>query len=182
MEHAKKLYLLPSNEFERMKPKQESYTAATSKLDAELHQILKRDDLSEQEKAIQYQQILQRYLTLREKRDQEPIKLKVSEETKEIQPLAAILKPLPKKYRAEAIDVLNILKWDDKGQLLHEGKPVEGSDISTLVQGFVSTSNQARETARKTPGWQELIKVTGIPKDIHTSRKEKRDERWFDTK
>src|SRR5258705_7703855 len=97
MEFAKKMYLLPSVEFERMKPKQESYAAATSSLDSELRQILQRDPLDEEEKARLYQQVLQRYLTLRQKRDEEPIRLKLDGEKIEPKPIAAILKLLPKK-------------------------------------------------------------------------------------
>ncbi len=163
MEFAKKMYLLPSTDFERMKPKQESYVAATSLLDSELRQILQRDDLREEEKARLYQQVLQRYLTLRQKRDEEPIRLKVDNEKSESKPIANILKPLPKKYRADAVEVLNNLSWDDRGQLRHNGVSVEGSDISTLVQGFVSSAAQARETAEKTPGWKELLEIAGSP-------------------
>ena len=162
------MYLLPSNEFERMKPKQESYTAATSALDSELREILQRDDLGEEEKARLYQQVLQRYLTLRHKRDEEPIRLKVDGEKSEPKPIATILKPLPKKYRAEAVDVLHTLTWDDRGQIRYNGMPIEGSDISTLVHGFVSTATQSRETAEKTPGWRELLAITGSPKVLNT--------------
>ncbi|KAI8493255.1 hypothetical protein Bbelb_292590 [Branchiostoma belcheri] len=118
-------------------------------LDAEMRSVLERPDLPDDEKATLYQQLLQRYLTYRDKRRTEPVTVRVlsssTPTTKtttdtDVKVTASpttpttsgkdeqnILDAFPKTMKSRARQILNVIKH--KG-----GDVVPGSNVADLIR------------------------------------------------
>ena len=123
-------------------------------LDDEMKTILDRKDLDNGTKVTLYNQVLQRYNGLVDKRVKEPIRMiavnestegskarveeKAEEEDSPIRRLeATVLDTVPKSLQAKARRLMGHLKrnvaWSDRGELVHEGVPIAGSNAVDLV-------------------------------------------------
>ena len=120
-----------------------------------------------------YNQVLQRYNGLVDKRVKEPIRtISVNESTKasktrdeetkeEDTPIrrleATVLDTVPKSPQAKARRLMEHLKrnvtWSDRGELVHKGVPIAGSNAVDLVHNLL----RKRKTDAPT-GWQSLAK------------------------
>ncbi|KAI8501300.1 hypothetical protein Bbelb_106740 [Branchiostoma belcheri] len=131
-------------------------------LDAEMRSVLERPDLPDDEKATLYQQLLQRYLTYRDKRRTEPVTVRVlssstpttktttdtdvkvsaSPTTPSGKEEQNILDAFPKTMKSRAQQILNVIKhkggdvisYDDQGQLLFNKQVVPGSNVADLIR------------------------------------------------
>ena len=157
MEHVKRLVLVPEHMAENTterKPLVPLLTSQVNHLDGEMSSLLKRQDVTEDEKARLYSQILQRYLGYYDKRMSQPVRVSVvaSKPTTEkpaTQPEpvdlpdnveADIMESVPPTMKTRARQLVKKLKenkdlitWDDKAQLVYEGKPIPGSNVVNLV-------------------------------------------------
>ena len=128
-----------------------------SELDAEMNQILSRQDIADDEKLKLYHQVMQRYLEYdRQRKDRQSVPLKIISNTKqegtneakaptfsqkEVQIEDEIIDSVPKTIRNKARLLVNKLKqnkeimfWNDRGELVYDGKPVQGTSIVDLVR------------------------------------------------
>ena len=157
MEHVKRLVLMPEHMAEnttQSKPLVPSLTSHFNHLDSEMDSLLKRQDITQDEKARLYSQILQRYLNYHDKRMSQPVRVSVvsskpTTEKPETQPEPVdlpdnietdILESVRPTMKTRARQLVKKLKenkvlftWDDKAQLVYEGKPIPGSNVVDLV-------------------------------------------------
>lgn len=155
-------------------------TSRLNGLDHEIQHVLKETNISDDEKVRLYTQALQNYLQLYNQKKNQPINVKlqpqvptvteVSETPQEAQPIQQeetapqndlernILQTLPKtsKHRGKMIlekikENPEVMKWDDKGQLVFHGKPIAGSHISDLIVDSLKTG---KTSARGPLGWE----------------------------
>ena len=157
MEHVKRLVLMPEHMAEnttQSKPLAPPLTSQVNHLDSEMDSLLKRQDIAQDEKARLYSQILQRYLNYYDKRMSQPVRVSVvsSKPTTEkpetqLEPVdlpdnikTDILESVPPTMKTRARQLVKKLKenkdlitWDDKAQLVYEGKPIPGSNVVDLV-------------------------------------------------
>ncbi|CAH1240718.1 Hypp6074 [Branchiostoma lanceolatum] len=81
MEHAKKMALVPQELLTTIQAKQQEEMSplvkTTVSLDDDMKTILSRQDIPDDQKAVLYQQLLQRYLTYRDKRRTEPVSVRL---------------------------------------------------------------------------------------------------------
>ena len=80
MEHVKRLVLMPEHMVEnttQSKPLVPPLTSQVNHLDSEMDSLLKRQDITQDEKARLYSQILQRYLNYYDKRMSQPVRVSV---------------------------------------------------------------------------------------------------------
>ncbi|KAI8484231.1 hypothetical protein Bbelb_380160 [Branchiostoma belcheri] len=117
-------------------------------LDAEMRSILERPDLPDDEKATLYQQLLQSYLTYRDKRRSHvarhdtDVKVSASPTTPSGKEEQNILDAFPKTMKSRARQILNVIKhkggdvisYDDQGQLLFNKQVVPGSNVADLIR------------------------------------------------
>ena len=146
--------------------------------------ILDRKDLDDGIKVTLYNQVLQRYNGLVDKRVKEPIRtISVNESTKgsktrdedeekeEDTPIrrleATVLDTVPKS-QAKARRLMEHFKrnvaWSDRGELVHKGVPIAGSNAVDLVHDLL----RKRKTDAPT-GWQSLAKqlrTANIPMEL----------------
>lgn len=153
-------------------------TSRLNRLDHQMEDVLNSTELSDEEKVKHYSQKLQNYLTYYNQRKDEPMKIKF-EATPEHQnePGEGEEKPpAPEAPRLEVQDKIErnivsslpktlkncgklliekikenpeIMKWDSRGQLVFEDRPLAGSHIIDLIGDFM------RERKGVDPiGWQ----------------------------
>jgi len=138
-------------------------TSRLNGLDHDIQDVLSNEKLSEDEKVREYSQTLQNYLTYYNQRKSQPLKVNIEpaiiekkqEEAKEAEtepPQEAqeqqqevtlerdIIRALPKTLKdrgkllmAKIKENPEIMKWDDRGELIFEGKHLKGSHISDLI-------------------------------------------------
>lgn len=141
MEHAKKFALVP----EHLVSKHTVSDQDLSDLDANMLSILK-SSLDEHEKVRQYYTLLQKKINMEEYNP--PWKTSPQEESNEqvVEPKkeedsyeAVILNSVPQPMRKEALKALNImkehsniLKWNDKGELIVKDKLISKTNIADL--------------------------------------------------
>ena len=195
MSHMKKMVLVPEHTLERLQQRQNVNTAPlTSRLnglDHDIQDVLKNNNLSEDEKARQYTQSLQNYLSYYNQRKSQPLKVKVEppitvkqqedtepkpdesnelkeklqEAQKEVENSDGIerdlIRALPKTLKERGKILLskikehpNIVKWDKNGQLIFEGKPLQGSHIADLIDDSLRKRKGVEPI-----GWESFTKA-----------------------
>ena len=137
-------------------------TQTLKNLDNEMSDILSSKELDDEAKAKLYNQVLQRYLTYYDQRKGQPLHVKLTtpkpvetpkpEESKQSTEEPApeksvstaveeeVMKSVPKIYKNGARQLLDkmkenrdVLAWNDKGELVYENKPINGSHVVDLV-------------------------------------------------
>ena len=188
MDHARKMALVDPRLLDALRsqpPPTDTVGKIVQALDEEMKTILDRKDLDDGTKVTLYNQVLQRYNGLVDKRVKEPIRtISVNEsaegskargeETKEEEdaPIrrleATVLDTVPKSLQAKARRLMEHLKrnvaWSDRGELVHEGVPIAGSNAVDLVHDLL----RKRKTDAPT-GWRSLAKqlrTVNIPMEL----------------
>lgn len=127
-----------------------------SELDLEMKSILSQQDMADDEKLKRYNQVLQKYLEFdRQRKERQPMPVRVVPNAKEdvnddvkiptfsqkeIQIEDEIIDSVPKTNRNKALLVnklkqnKDIMFWNDRGELMYEGKPIQGTSIVDLVR------------------------------------------------
>ena len=188
MEYAKKMALVEPHLLESLQQQQQQLSChdhqpqgilqeKLCQLDQAMQHILKRKDISQEEKLKLYHQILQKYLLYKDKT--EPMTVKVireptqsmpeplimasslppTEETQESME-AEIIQSAPKNLRHKASVLLRRLKqddniaWNDKGELVYKGDVVPNTHIHDLIQDVL------RKCKTHVPvGWQTFARA-----------------------
>ena len=149
MEHARKMALVDPRLLDTLRsppPATDTLGRKVQALDDEMKTILDRTDLDDGTKVTLYNQVLQRYNVLTDKRIKEPLRVVTVNE----------LATVPKTMRAKASRLMEHLKrdveWTARGELIHEGVPVVGSNVVDLVNDLL----RKRKTAPT--GWQPFAR------------------------
>ena len=134
-----------------------------SELDKEMQQVLELD-ISDHDKVSCYNHILQRYLTYYEKSNR-PMTVRIDESEPHLKQTylsriipEQVLRLTPVTFRAKAAEILdrvqesNHMSWDERGQLVIDGRPIEQSNMVDLINDVVRN----RKTTTPPPGWQEF--------------------------
>ena len=175
MEHARKMALVDPRLLDTLRsppppPATDTLGKKVQALDDEMKTILDRKDLDDGTKVTLYNQVLQRYNVLADKRIKEPLRvvtMNESEVTSEsgsegtarapISGLeATVLATVPKTMQAKASRLMEHLKrdiaWTARGELIHEGVPVVGSNVVDLVNDLL------RKRKTDPTGWQPFAR------------------------
>lgn len=167
MEYTKKMALVPPELLRSLKHQEQQQELENSPtvsrlldLDDDMNSILKSNDTAEA-KFKKYQQVLQRYLFLKEEQRQ-PIKMTISthSEGDRINPIT-YLDSLPKNSRRPARTLINHLEkirsidWNANGEITIQGQRVLNSNILDLVDYM---SRNVRK-AQPPHGYDVLVKA-----------------------
>ena len=189
MDHARKMALVDPRLLDALRsqpPPTDTVGKIVQAFDEEIKTILERKDLDDGTKVTLYNQVLQRYNGLVDKRVKEPVRTiavnestegskargEESKEEEEDVPIrrleATVLDTVPKSLRVKARRLMEHLKrnvaWNDRGALLHEGVPIAGSNAVDLVHDLL----RKRKTDAPT-GWRSLAKqlrTVNIPMEL----------------
>ena len=189
MDHARKMALVDPRLLDTLRsqpppPPTDTVGKIVQALDDEMKTILDRKDLDDGTKVTLYNQVLQRYNGLVDKRVKEPIRMiavnesteglkaRVEEKAEEDAPIrrleATVLDTVPKSLQAKARRLMEHLKrnvaWSDRGELVHEGVPIAGSNAVDLVHDLL----RKRKTNAPT-GWRSIAKqlrAVNIPMEL----------------
>ena len=155
-------------------------------LDVEITSILDRKDLNDGDKVKLYNQVLQQYNHLSDQRGKQPTRVVVvnddattataTPEKPAVAPAtsahtgveADIVDSVPKTMKVKAKKLMDRLQtqlsWTDRGELLHDGTPVPGSNMVDLVNDVL------RKRRKSDPvGWQALaqqLKRINLPMEL----------------
>ena len=171
MEHARKMALVDPRLLDTLRsppPATDTLGQKVQALDDEMKTILDRKDLDDGTKVTLYNQVLQRYNVLTDKRIKEPIRVVTVNES-EVEsgsegavraPIsgleATVLATVPKTMQAKASRLMEHLKrdiaWTARGELIHEGVPVVGSNMVDLVNDLL------RKRKTDPTGWQPFAR------------------------
>ena len=177
MEHARKMALVDPRLLDTLRsppPPTDTVDKKVKALDDEMKTILDRKDLDDGTKVTLYNQVLQRYNVLVDKRVKEPVRMievgkKAGTEPEEASSMEAdVVNTVTKSLQAKARRLMEHLKrnvaWNDRGELIHEGVPVAGSNVVDLVHDLL----RKRKTDDPT-GWQSFarqLRVINIPMEL----------------
>ena len=179
MEHARKMALVDPRLLDTLRsppPATDTLGKKVQALDDEMKTILDRKDLDDGTKVTLYNQVLQRYNVLTDKRIKEPLRVVTVNES-EVEPgsegavrapisglEATVLATVPRTMQAKASRLMEHLKrdiaWTARGELIHEGVPVVGSNVVDLVNDLL----RKRKTAPT--GWQpfaQQLRAINLP-------------------
>ena len=161
MDSVKKMVLVEPRVLEVLKEKkleQSPLRNAMSSLDAEMNAIISRSDLTDADKVLLYDQVLQRYNVYREKLISAPNKVEV--EKKKHFDESEILSNVPSSYKQKTKRLLHQIKnnssigWNDLGEFVYAEQAVPDSSIKELI---AATVRQNKSTELR--GWNEFKKA-----------------------
>ena len=141
-------------------------------LDNDMRAVLDRADLSDDEKVRQYNQILQRYLEYHDH-------LRTPSSSQEAKTVKddEIIRTVPTRYKGKAENLLKRIEreptmhWNERGEFVHNGRVVKGSNIIDLVNDVMRHRKGFRPH-----GWQEFARALregNVPQDLIGNR-----QRW----
>ena len=164
MEHARKMALMDPRMLDTLRsppPSTDTLGKKVQALDDEMKTILDRKDLDDRTKVTLYNQVLQRYNVLSDKHVKEPVRVitvnesgtgagaagagvaegavRAPDTTSGIE--ADVVDTIPKTMQGKARRLMEHLKrdiaWTTRGELIHEGVPVAGSNVVDLVNDLL---------------------------------------------
>ena len=138
-------------------------------LDAEMTNILDKTDIDVSEKVRLYNQALLRYNDMTKLAAAKPTPVVVVKEQNPDAPdvMAEVATMLPKGLQEKGrqlVSRLKTIKWNDRGELLHEGVVVPGSNMVDLVHDLLRN----RKTSEPA-GWQQFasqMHAANIPMEL----------------
>ena len=174
MEHARKMALVDPRMLNTLRsppPPTDTLGKKVQALDDEMMTILDRKDLDNRTKVTLYNQVLQRYNVLSDKHVKEPVRVVAVNEsgveagvtegavgapaTSGIE--ADVVDTVPKTMQAKARRLMEHMKrnisWTARGELIHEGVPVAGSNVVDLV-----VNDLLRKRKTDPTGWQPFAR------------------------
>ena len=190
MEHARKMALVDPRMLDTLRsppPPTDTLGKKVQALDDEMKTILDRKDLDDRTKVTLYNQVLQRYNVLSDKHVKEPVRVVTVNEsgtgvaagagagtegavgapvtTSGIE--ADVVDTVPKTMQAKARRLMEHLKrdiaWTARGELIHEGVPVAGSNVVDLVNDLL------RKRKTDPTGWQPFarqLRAMNLPMEL----------------
>ena len=151
-------------------PLPDAIDTALRDLDAEMTSILDGSDADESEKVRLYNQALLRYNDMTKTRAAKPIpvvvevKKEAAARTTSVVEPADIVGTLPKTLQMKGRQLLSAVTWNEKGELIHKGVAIRGSNAVDLVHNLLRN--------QKTPdpvGWQQFanqMRAANIPMEL----------------
>ena len=186
-------YLSPANTMQAqvlMSGITQPAATAMAHLDSEMRSILEDSQQSPDTKMKLYNQVLQRYMSLKDRALQEtaiPVKLSdvsnigevvaaeakkaVEIDTQADAMIADVLKTVPMKFRRKAgilmekIKASDIMGWDSQGHLIYKGQLIPDTSIHHLVNDFM----RKRRTVMSPISWEIFatgLKQMNVPPDL----------------
>ena len=186
MEHARKMALVDPRMLDTLRsppPPTDTLGKKVQALDDEMMTILDRNDLDDRTKVTLYNQVLQRYNVLSDKHVKEPVRVITVNEsgvwagagaegavgapatTNGIE--ADVVDTVPKTMQGKARRLMERLKrnmsWTARGELIHDGVPVAGSNVVDLVNDLL------RKRKTDPTGWQPFarqLRAMNLPMEL----------------
>jgi len=183
MENSRKVALVPQALLSSLIAQQQLNPAfgQLSNLDQDMQNVLQSSTLPPDLKHKQYSQMMHRYQTLRDHEINRkfPVNVTQHEDGQSMVPADDIIENLPKNFKNKGRLLLSHIKRtdnidvDDIGQVVIDGKTIQGSNITDLVYDFVKPGKRGAYWGPT--GWKEFgkfLKRTNVPREaiVNTSR------------
>lgn len=165
------------------------HTDSVLQLDRDIEEILRSEGGSSHDKALRYQQLLEKYLRREQYQNRKstpwpdvktselnPIKTEdgTSDSRVERRVIETVPVTLQKKARLliDHLKDLSDLTWNERGELLRNGNPIPGSHLSDLVNDAIRN----RKTKTKPIGWEHFykaVKASNVPQELIGHREDR---------
>ena len=178
MENARKVALVPQHLLSTLLSQQQlnPATQQLAGLDQDMQSILSRTDIPADVKHKQYSQLFHRFANLKERELEKPYTMTIKEKELPFNP-SDVIGGLPRQYRNKGHILLQHLKknphieWDERGQLIIDGRTVEHSNVTDLVHEFVRPLRNTPPSA----GWRQFAQAlheANVPQEaiVNTTR------------
>ena len=179
MEHARKMALVDPRMLDTLRslpPPTDTLGKKVQALDDEMMTILDRKDLDDRTKVTLYNQVLQRYNVLSDKHAKEPTRVitvnvsgtgvgagtgagtegavgaPATTSGIEADVVDTVSKTMQAKARRLMVHLKRDIAWTARGELIHEGVPVAGSNVVDLVNDML------RKRKTDPTGWQPFTR------------------------
>ena len=183
----------PSHMMLKTSPVPDPLSDAVLDIDREMKSVLARTDMTDCDKALEYQQTLNRYLmrvNQYNKRSEPPLKSSF-QESKPMEDQVDINKSrlesrlidtIPKTLREKAKLLLAHIKdtapltWNERGEIVSKGEVLQNSNITDLINETV----RARKLGEAPRGWStfsQALRESNVPIDLIGNK-----SRWFEVK
>lgn len=193
MKHSRKMFLIPEEMMRLIQDKTMIQTSplikSMSSLNQQMNNILDDASMPAEMKIKNHDQMFQRYLNYQkqqenhiptvkihssvESKPQEPQLQKPQDGPSENKPISdtEILDTVPKRFRPQAEGLLRWMKkspeavqWDDKGEVILDGKSIRGSSISDLINDSLRTRKGFNPTGRD--DFTQVLAKLNTPEDF----------------
>ena len=178
MTNVRKMALIDPRLLETLRnPTQPPVDTTLRDLGADMTSILDRTDIEVSDKVRLYNQALLRYNGMTKARANKPTRVVVVREEKVVNEedaeeendsageiVATMPKSLHMKARVLTARLKKMVDWNDRGELLHEGVAISGSNITDLVHDLVR-----RRKTFDPIGWRQLasqLRSSNIPMEL----------------
>lgn len=181
MEYSRKVALVPQQLLSSLLAQQQLNPAFNhlANLDQNMQNMLNTSNLPPDLKHKQYNQMMHRYQTMRDQEMNKSFPINVTKMEAGVSstiPADDIIEALPKSFKNKGRMLLSHIKRtknitaDDQGQVVVNGKTIEGSNITDLVFDYVRPRKGWGPT-----GWKEFgkaLKQTNVPREaiVNTTR------------
>ena len=175
MSHVRKMTLVDLRLLEMLHTRTQTPADTTLRdLDAEMTSILDKSDVGVSDKVRLYNQALLRYNDMAKDRAAKPTPVVVVKENEPIvatDVMADVVTTLPKTLQEKGSQLVSRLKtttWNDRGELLHEGVAISGSNVVDLVHDLLRKRLRKRKTSVPI-GWQKFASqmyAANIPMEL----------------
>ena len=131
-------------------PLPDAIDTALRDLDAEMTSILDGSDADESEKVRLYNQALLRYNDMTKARAAKPIPVVVEVKKEAAATTALVVEPtdivgtLPKTLQMKGRQLLSAVTWNERGELIHKGVAIRGSNAVDLVHDLLRNRKNTR--------------------------------------
>ncbi len=186
MQHATKMVMVPQDAYSSLLSQQKQMYSPVvnqlSNLDQELQSIMSNPNIPSDVKYHHYRQVFGRYQQLRNQQfpQMPPNVTKMSTDVQTYNDFPAkqlpiderhLIETLPKPSRRKAKILLDHLRqneqsfqWLDSGELVADGTPIRGSNISDLVH-HVTRNRPTVKSPEGSEEFSELLEKTNVPKE-----------------
>lgn len=145
---------------------------APKRLDAEMNDVLNSDIYeNDREKWNNYQQVFQRYLTLKNiESAKNQTKTKKDDDVKQKLQTFNLLQNVPKTYNDKANKLLEFIEkvpgieWRESGKVFIDGVEVAGADMTELINDAIRHRKKAKP-ARGREQFASALRRAGVPSD-----------------
>ena len=147
----------------------DSLCQSMNSLDRDMKNILERSGLTDREKVLQYNQVLQRYLEYHDAYNKPKLQEKLLE-TKNFNPEEQLIQIVPPKLKRKALTLLDRIRnhpdmtWNEKGEFIYKGKVHSKTNVIDLINDTL----RFRKTFEPR-GWQDFaraLREDNVPQDL----------------
>ena len=171
---AKILNLIDPKMLERIQAPVNPLHRTLNTLDSDMHSILRRSDMTDEEKVQAYNQILHRYLEY-QRTDKKPVSSTIEENKPYFDVEKDVMRTIPKSMKRKAEALLERIKdgldtsWNERGEFVYKGRTIAGTNMVDLVNDMLRQRKGFEPYGRFE--FARALRHSNVPQDLVGNRR-----------